>query len=84
VGECLFRYRLTWVVRTKGRKMVVVVVLVSHISIVELCRYCWRLKAKFHYASWFEAGWRQVRAKFHYTSWFEAGSKLEPASNQLA
>ena len=32
------------------------------------------VKAKFHYASWFEAD--SVKAKFHYTSWFEAGSKL--------
>jgi len=54
------------------------------------------LKAKFHYASWFEAGSKLVadrfEAKFHYTIWFEAGLKLvgdqlrtsfEPAPNQL-
>jgi len=38
------------------------------------------LKAKFHYASWFEAGSKLVadryEAKFHYAIWFEAGSKL--------
>ena len=28
VGECFFWYRLTWVVRTKGRKTIVVVVVV--------------------------------------------------------
>jgi len=40
-----------------------------------------RPKAKFHYASWFEAGSKLVadrfEAKFHYAIWFE------PASNQL-
>ena len=39
------------------------------------------VKAKFHYATWFEAGAKLVadrfEAKFHYTTWFE------PASNQL-
>ena len=39
------------------------------------------IKAKFHYASWFEAGSKLVadrfEAKFHYAIWFE------PASNQL-
>jgi len=35
------------------------------------------VKAKFHYASWFEAGSKPVR------SWFEDGSKLEPASNKF-
>ena len=38
------------------------------------------LKAKFHYASWFEAGSKLVadrfEAKFHYAIWFEAGSKM--------
>ena len=41
----------------------------------------WGIKAKFHYASWFEAGSKLVadrfEAKFHYAIWFE------PASNQL-
>jgi len=39
------------------------------------------LKAKFHYASWFEARSKLVadrfKAKFHYAIWFE------PSSNQL-
>jgi len=39
------------------------------------------VKAKFHYARWFEAGSKLVvdrfEAKFHYAMWFE------PASNQL-
>ena len=39
------------------------------------------IKAKFHYASWFEAGSKLVadrfEAKFRYAIWFE------PASNQL-
>ena len=43
------------------------------------------LKAKFHYASWFEVGRRQVRSQIplHYLvrSWFEACRR--PASNQL-
>jgi len=34
------------------------------------------LKAKFHYASWFEAGHRQVRRC--------SATSFEPASNQLA
>ena len=38
------------------------------------------VKAKFHYASWFEARSKLVadrfEAKFHYSIWFEAGSKL--------
>ena len=40
------------------------------------------VKAKFHYASWFEAGSKLVadrfEAKFHYSIW------LEPISNQIA
>jgi len=45
------------------------------------------IKAKFHYASWFEVGSELVR------SWFEAGRRpasnlsatsFEPASNQIA
>jgi len=43
------------------------------------------VKAKFYYASWFEAGSKLVadkfKAKFHYASWFEAGRR--PASNLL-
>ena len=43
------------------------------------------LKAKFHYASWFEAGSKLVadrfEAKYNYAIWFEAGRR--PASNQL-
>jgi len=35
-----------------------------------------KVKAKFHYASWFEAGRRQVR------SW--SATSFEPFSNQLA
>jgi len=39
-----------------------------------------KLKAKFHYASWFQAGLKLVadrfEAKFHYAIWFEAGLKL--------
>jgi len=46
----------------------------------------WLVKAKFHYASWFEAGSKLVadrfEAKFHYAIWFEAGR--QPASNQIA
>jgi len=46
----------------------------------QLSYYTWTIKAKLHYASWFEAGSKLVdrfKAKFHYTTWFE------PASNQL-
>jgi len=43
------------------------------------------VKAKFDYASCFEAGSKLVadrfEAKFHYAIWFEAGRR--PASNQL-
>jgi len=46
-------------------------------------------KAKFHYASWFEAVADRFEAKFHYAIWFEAGHRqvrswsvtsFEPAS----
>jgi len=44
------------------------------------------IKAKFHYASWFEAGLKLVadrfKAKYGYAIWFEAGFEL--ASNQIA
>jgi len=44
------------------------------------------VKAKFRYASWYEAGSKLVadrfEAKFNYAIWFEAGRR--PASNQLA
>jgi len=43
------------------------------------------VKAKFHYASWFEADSKLVadrfEAKFHHAIWMEAGRR--PASNQL-
>ena len=43
------------------------------------------IKAKFHYASWFEAGSKLVADRFevklHYAIWFEACRR--PASNQL-
>ena len=51
------------------------------------------LNAKFHYASWFEAGSKLVadrfEAKFHYAIWFEPVSNqirtsFRPAPNQLA
>ena len=43
------------------------------------------LKAKFHYASWFEAGSKLVADRFE-AIWFESWSatSFEPASNQLA
>jgi len=50
-------------------------------------------KAKFHYASWLEAGSKLVadrfEAKFHYAIWFEPASnqlrtRFEPAQNQKA
>jgi len=39
------------------------------------------VKAKFHYASWFEAGFKQVRSQIplHYL----VGTSFEPAPNQL-
>jgi len=44
-----------------------------------------RIKAKFHFASWFEAGSKLVgdrfETKFNYAIWFESGRR--PASNQL-
>jgi len=53
----------------------------------------WSVKAKFHYASWFEAGRRQVRSQIPLRclvqSWFKAGGRdrfeagRRPASNQL-
>ena len=36
MGECFFWYRLTWLVRTKGRKTVVVVVLVVCCCVADL------------------------------------------------
>jgi len=48
-------------------------------KVQNLVRRSTLLKAKFHYASWFEAGSELDRG------WFEPGSNLfEPASNQLA
>jgi len=44
------------------------------------------VKAKFYYASWFEAGSKlgadRFEAKFHYAIWFEAGSKLVEAGSK--
>jgi len=38
---------------------------------------CFLLKAKFHYDSWFEAGWKLVADRF------EAGRRFEPVYDQL-
>jgi len=44
------------------------------------------LKAKFHYAIWFEAGRRQVRSQIplRYLVWSWSAASSEPASNQIA
>jgi len=44
------------------------------------------VKFKFHYASWFEAGRRQVRSQIplHYLVRSWSATSFEPASNQIA
>jgi len=55
-------------------------------------QWCNHLKAKLHYASWFEPASKLVadrfETKFHYAIWFEPASNQvqtssEPASNQI-
>jgi len=42
------------------------------------------VKAKFHYASWFEAGCRQVRSQIPLRYLVRTATSFEPASNQIA